>query len=426
MPRERRVNRIVVDLPVLRLYLERRDPPTGYAVLVDACTWGEPGAIVLLEMAAELRRNVRTRRTAQAVHNAFQAGPPLPRWLTNMAESLLVLFRAMRRLCIPTLQGEQMQLPEVPRQLQRMLVSGGSVRENRVTLEQEASRTAAALWGDMAGRQCVIWMDNWYFERYTTEPLRDVQSQNVTAFAVLELDPVPLGRARTRGFQLPPFPGHVSLSLMVSRAGSVAEDCALAVRSLHSAVTILNAEPIHRDWLRVPLDFHRTAMQSTQWRPLMLSEYSVSANADLIQLLGNVRDVQAHCRLQTPLLVDENIHYRTCRLMYGDGSMRWDVRGWLRSVPLLYGVWHAYKQTVTLVYRQFFPVFALVEQVGFPETGRQCTALRKVVYMEKVCAGLLLAAPLIMPLIRARLQSAVQGSQSQDEVDPYVITYEMD
>ena len=92
-------------------------------------------------------------------------------------------------------------------------------------------------------------------------------------------------------------------------------------------------------------------------------------------------------------MVDEKIHYAVCRMMYARSYVRYDVLGWLRAVPLLYGVWHPYKQSLHVVYRAFLPLFALLECTGQPVVGDELCAQRRVLYLEKLVAALLLAAP---------------------------------
>ena len=55
-------------------------------------------------------------------------------------------------------------------------------------------------------------------------------------------------------------------------------------------------------------------------------------------------------------------------------------------------VWHPYKYLVKAVHRAFFPVFALLE-TPMHATGVQVVAQRKLLYLEKLFAALLLAAP---------------------------------
>ena len=63
---------------------------------------------------------------------------------------------------------------------------------------------------------------------------------------------------------------------------------------------------------------------------------------------------------------------------------------WLRNVPLTYGIWHAYKYVVIATYRQFLPLLSLIESAR-PVAGEGFLCFRKLAYMEKVIAALLIA-----------------------------------
>eukprot|EP00667_Euglena_gracilis_P020534 EG_transcript_22263 len=145
----------------------------------------------------------------------------------------------------------------------------------------------------------------------------------------------------------------------------------------------------------------RDAMRSLRWRPFSLTEQTVSSNRDLLQLLETVLQLQARSGRQLPLLVDENIHYRILRLLYSAPALRFRMGEHLANVPLLYGIWHAYKHTVTVVYRAFFPVLAHLEvPVGAGGSRQLTTSLRshrKVLYMEKLFASLLLTRADVLP-----------------------------
>ena len=55
-------------------------------------------------------------------------------------------------------------------------------------------------------------------------------------------------------------------------------------------------------------------------------------------------------------MVDINLYYRLMKMQYGSSYQRWNVRGAMRSSPLLFGVWHAYKDTLLGVFRAFHAV----------------------------------------------------------------------
>ena len=105
--------------------------------------------------------------------------------------------------------------------------------------------------------------------------------------------------------------------------------------------------------------------------------------------MKEIHQLQRRTGLSVPLLVDENIHYRLLKLMYGTSTSAFDFKQWMCSLPLLYGVWHPYKYCLSAVYRMFFPIFALLETTT-PEVGKSLCGKRKVLHIEKMCAVLLL------------------------------------
>ena len=128
-----------------------------------------------------------------------------------------------------------------------------------------------------------------------------------------------------------------------------------------------------------------------------------------MHLLGVVVQLQVRSGVDLPLLVDENIHYRIMRLMYSPGTNHVDLCEHVRQVPVLFGVWHAYKHTVTLVYRAFFALLANLESSRQPVAGTRVFHRCKVLYMEKLFAVLLVARGVVQP----DLLRALTGAQSE-------------
>ena len=116
-----------------------------------------------------------------------------------------------------------------------------------------------------------------------------------------------------------------------------------------------------------------------------------------------------------PVLVDEKIHYTVTRMMHSRMFETEDMCKWLREMPLLYGVWHPYKQAVALVYRQFSPVFALLESTAAAVAGQGLRCHRKLVFMEKMVAVVLLASKSVQQLLDRRLRSESDPSTYQIE-----------
>jgi hypothetical protein len=257
-------------------------------------------------------------------------------------------------------------------------------------------------------------MDNWYRESYSTEPDDQVRSLNVTVIALLPMVPFDSSdtRAALRSAQFPEWPGHVQLGLLVTRVDSVAaEVCRMMAGLQQVARQMLRSWPT-RDQVRVPLDVVRPAVRSLPWHPWMLSEFTVSSNHELLRVLESAQALQSRSRLVMPLLVDENIHYRLLRLLYGRGFVQYDVHQHLARMPLLFGIWHPYKHTLTVLYRAFFPLLALLELTEDAPTTGDLVLTRKVLFMEKMFGALLLCVPSILPRLQSKLDTLVAQSRS--------------
>ena len=78
---------------------------------------------------------------------------------------------------------------------------------------------------------------------------------------------------------------------------------------------------------------------------------------------------------------------------------------YLRYVPVVYGVWHAYKFVVTHTFRVFWPVLTYLRK-GLPRPGSTILSYRKLIVMEKTIAALVLATPWILSPYRRKAQAA--------------------
>jgi len=271
-----------------------------------------------------------------------------------------------------------------------MLGVKGIVRVELPTLRQQAAMAARELWYLLASEEAVMWLDNWYFERYSPDPQRPVRSLNVTAFGILFLhstEDTPASRTRRRS--LGRFTGHPDPSTVSSNVDSRATDADTAFAKLGRKVAQLLDEDRTYGDIRVPLDVVRSDRPRRQWRTLSLSENRVGTAVELVGVLGEVVEYQRRAGAILPLLVDEKIHYSIMKMLYSSTYAHLAGRAYLRQVPLVYAAWHPYKYTLTLVYRAFLPVFALLESTGIPRVGEELRHCRKVVYMEKMVAALL-------------------------------------
>ena len=60
-----------------------------------------------------------------------------------------------------------------------------------------------------------------------------------------------------------------------------------------------------------------TGLQAPEWRPFALSKEKVIGGVGLLTLLQFSKDTAQQTNRVLPLLVDENIHYKILKLLYG-------------------------------------------------------------------------------------------------------------
>ena len=147
--------------------------------------------------------------------------------------------------------------------------------------------------------------------------------------------------------------------------------------------------PVVRN-IRAPLDIIRPVpAKRLHWRPLGLSKEKVSGNVSLLNLLQFTRDLAQHTRPVVPVLCDENIDSRICKMMYGEKTTGWNVRLFLRSHPILYGFWHAYKFCVTQTFHSFW-LIVTSSRKGLLRSGDTVLCFPPLITMETTIAALLL------------------------------------
>lgn len=212
------------------------------------------------------------------------------------------------------------------RQARRLLGPTGAVRSTVENLEVAAGRAAVKLWDSCGDHQVVVWLDNWYRKRFGTDPSQVNMSLNVSVLAVLHIPEVPI------------FQGQKSLGEILASIPRIVVDLTRSLSRLLSGIKTINEEEIQAHMIRVPLDIHREGMRSLQWSPYLLTENSVSNQADLLQILHDLRDLQRHTRRPLPLLVDMDLHYRVMKFMYGVSTSEFAMSKKMSMTPVLFGV----------------------------------------------------------------------------------------
>ena len=225
-------------------------------------------------------------------------------------------------------------------------------------------------------------MDNSYNKQFTTNPDKNNKSLNATALAVLLLRDAPRY-----------WHGHPSLEELERRVPVVARmvgNTEGTFARILRDVGFASTRPVVRN-IRAPLDIIRPLpAKRPHWRPLYLSKEKVCGNVSLLNLLQFTRDLAQHTRPVVPVLCDENIHYRICKMMNGEKTTGRNVRLFFRSHPILYGFWHAYKFCVTQTFRSFWPIVSFFRK-GLLCSGDTVPCFPKLITMEITIGALLLA-----------------------------------
>ena len=221
-------------------------------------------------------------------------------------------------------------------------------------------------------------MDNWYNKQFTTNPDKNDKSLNATALVVLLLRDAPRY-----------WHGHPNLQELERRVPIVARMRGNTEGSFARILCDLgfaSTRPVVQN-IRAPLDVICEAPAKRLHWPLCLSK--VSSNVSLLNLLQFTRDLAQHTRPVVPVLCDENIHYRICKMMYGEKTTEWNVCQFLRSHPILYGFWHAYKFRLTQRFLSFWPIVTFFRK-GLLRSGETVPCFPKLITMEITIGALLL------------------------------------
>ena len=77
-------------------------------------------------------------------------------------------------------------------------------------------------------------------------------------------------------------------------------------------------------------------MVNPGWKPYLLTEHTVSSQADLLRIVLELEDLRSRSKHSLPVLVDMDIHYRIMKMLYGQGLKEFRMREKMPSFPFLY------------------------------------------------------------------------------------------
>ena len=351
-------------------------------------------AQLVLTFPQRLRFNKRMRHSLSAAKRQ-----EVKRWVRILRQKGWNLYLLMRQRAVPNRKKPGNTTGYLTQTERRTNVQLGQADAAADTVDEQAAAALKATWSLVLSSCCVLWIDIWYRAQYTTHPDESDRSQNCTAMAVLHLKQRPTYWA-----------GHPAIEDLAAPKTTVARALQQRERRIPQTLRDMGyADGCVPDTgnVRAPLDVRRDArtVQAPVWRPFALSKEKVTGGVGLLNLLHFANDVAQQTNRVLPLLVDENIHYRILKLLYGAKNQRWNVRGYWRYVPAVYGVWHAYKFVVTHTFRVFWPILTYLRK-GLLQPGSTILSYPKLIVMEKTIAALMLATPRILRPYWRKAQAA--------------------
>ena len=366
----------------VRGFLASHSWENGRQIIEDACEGGTSRRFV--EFVLGIRITKRRRQTFEQVV-ANRNCTPLPRWLSVLQQEIFNIWRVLHLRAAPLAFRPAMDITVSQRE-RKLLARFGIVPPRIPTLQESGVAAAMDLWNAMSIAFVGIWMDNFFRKRFLQNPDGPPGHLDCSAVAVLFT------------ILLPRFPGHLTLRRIVFRLPGVMRCIRTSIRGLLNSIAAVTDGTLQAHFIRAPLDIARGIVHPQIWKPMLLDECRTSTNTELLQLIEMMRRIQIHTGRDLPLLVNMKIHASVLRFMYGAKLRSLDYRSHLERIPLLYGIWHPYKYCVHITFRRFFPVISWLLK-PFITVRTKIPCHRKLIYMEKVFAGLLLASNVLKGLI---------------------------
>ena len=149
-----------------------------------------------------------------------------------------------------------------------------------------------------------------------------------------------------------------------------------------------------------PLDIRRGNPRISSWQPYRLWDINVTKTAGLGDIL--VRLLQDNPGNRNPvkvLLCDMNIWWWVAKVVYNREHAASPVRGALRDICPVYGIWHTYKACVTALYKAFSTFFICLEYDCFlmDPTATQVYQYPALIVLERLIPSCCLVYPALQP-----------------------------
>ena len=186
------------------------------------------------------------------------------------------------------------------------------------------------------------------------------------------------------------FSGYCKLDALKQHLCVVARRLRDSFLLLCDATKTLRQGAIEAKDIHAPLNCRRTSLRTLQWKPFFVVDVTTRLQSDFVALVHSLVEVKQHSNKVLPILVDENIHYRLCKMMYSKSYAQYNLALFLCLCPVLYAVWHPYKYAITVCSKRFFRLFVGLTQGRLP-SGMEVYPHPKFIYIER-----LMTAPLVL------------------------------
>ena len=266
----------------------------------------DPAAQLVLTFAQRLRFTKKPRHSLPAAKRQEDK-----RWVCILRQEGWNLYLLMRQRVVPNSKKPGNTTGYVTETQRGTKVQLGQADGAAGTVDRQAAAVLKATWSLVLSSCCVLWIDNWYRAQYTTHPDESDRSQSCTAMAVLQLKQRPTYWA-----------GHPAIEDLAARIMTVARALQQRERRIPQTLRDMGyadgCVPDTRN-VRAPLDVRRDArtVQAPVWRPFALSKEKVTAGVGVLNVLHFAKANAQQTNRVLPLWVDENIHYRILKLLYG-------------------------------------------------------------------------------------------------------------
>ena len=164
------------------------EPPYHTAEeLWEGLKQGDEGTLLLFVFFLRLRKNERMRCS---VEKAIAAEGKT--WVAVLIEEAWPLYLLMRHRAVPYQGNPKSVIAIEESRAQRRILAGSRLaRYSAPSVKERAAVRLQTTWSKIHQQWVVLWMDNWYNKKFTTNPDKNDKSLNATALAVLLLGDAP-------------------------------------------------------------------------------------------------------------------------------------------------------------------------------------------------------------------------------------------